>query len=331
MAGLVLRDLRHPADGSRLDVAELRLEAGERLVVFGPNGAGKSTLLRLLAGVLPGGAAIDAAYLPQQPYLFRGSAGWNLELGLDASQGAEARRLAERLGVAGVLAQPARVLSGGERQRVALARILARPEPWLLLDEPLAALDAQDRMHVARLLVEALGARGAVMVTHDREEAAALGAAVAVLVDGHILQQGPVETVFALPADEAVARAVGVANVIAGRITITEGPLAAVDAGPIPVWGLGEGELGSRARALFGAEAVTVYPGDQMAAGSARNRWTGRVAELRESGRLIEVLVDVGVRVVALVTPGAQEALSLSEGDSVAVAVKATAVKVIPG
>ncbi len=324
--------LRYPADGSIVSVDELALRAGHRLVVFGPNGAGKTTLLRLLAGVLPGGPSLQASYLPQQTHLFRGSGGWNLGLGLEAEQAARARTLVERFGFdPEALRAPAKSLSGGERQRLTLARVLARPEPWVLLDEPLAAFDVADRMRVAAALVDALGGRGAVIVTHDREEAAVLGEEMAVMIDGSIVQQGPISEVFSLPVDDRVARAVGIGNVLDGTAVAGDEPLCAVDTGPLLIWGMGDLEDGVPAKALFGAEAVTVYPGVEASAGSARNRWPGTVADVRPAGRLVELLVDAHRQVAVLVTPGALDALHLARGSRVTLAVKATAVRIIPG
>lgn len=331
MAPLFAQDLRFPEDGSIVSVERLSIEAGGRLVIFGPNGAGKTTLLRLLAGVLPGGPTLAAAYQPQHSHVFRGSAGWNLGLGLDPEQAAWARTLADRFGLDPALYEgPARALSGGERQRLSLARTLARPEPWVLLDEPLAALDVADRMTVAGALVDSLNGKGAIIVTHDREEAAVLGERVAVMVGGTIAQEGPVAEVFSLPVDDRVARAVGVANVLDGVAVRTEGPLCSVRVGPLHVWGLGELQDGAGARVLFGAEAVTLFPGHDAAAGSARNRWSGTVAVLRETGRLTEVIVDVGSPIAALITPGSREALDLAPGAPVTLTVKATAVRVVP-
>lgn len=332
-ASMVLEDLRVELADSRLvlDIDRLELVSGERLVVYGPNGAGKTTLLRILAGLLPGGPAFPSAYLPQSPYLFRGAVGWNLGLGLNPEQAARARQLADRFGVGGLMEEPARRLSGGERQRIALARVLARPEPWVLLDEPLTALDEADRMGVAAGIVEGLSGRGAVIITHDREAAAVLGDRMIVMVGGRILQHGPVHDVFSLPATEAVAQAVGLGNVLEGTVELVEGPLSAVHVPPVRVWGMGVDHLAAPVRAMFGAEAVTVYPGDESSAGSARNLWRGRVADLRGVGRLIEVVVDVaGVAMVALITPGAQESLQLEPGANVTLAVKATAVRVVP-
>lgn len=331
MDSLLVESLRYPADGSIVSVERLSVEAGGRLVIFGPNGAGKTTLLRVLAGILPGGPSIKAAYQPQHSHVFRGSAGWNLGLGLDPEQTVWARTLADRFGLdPDVYLDPARALSGGERQRLSLARTLARPEPWVLLDEPLAALDVADRLDVAAALVGSLNGKGAIVVTHDREEAAVLGERVAVMVDGTIVQEGPVAEVFSLPVDDRVARAVGVANVLDGIAGVSEDSLSSVMVGSLHVWGVGDLAEGSAARVLFGAEAVTLFAGHDATAGSARNRWQGRVAALREAGRLTEVIVDAGSPIAALITPGSREALHLAPGAAVTLTVKAAAVRVIP-
>jgi molybdate transport system ATP-binding protein len=328
---LTAEDLVYPADGSIISVSRLTVEPGERLVIFGPNGAGKSTLLRVLAGILPGGPGLRVAYQPQHSHVFRGSAGWNLSLGLDTEQTVWARALADRFGLdPEVYLGSGRGLSGGERQRLSLARTLARPEPYVLLDEPLAALDAADRMDVAAALVGSLAGKGAVIVTHDREEAAVLGERVAVMIDGTIVQVGPVPEVFSLPVDDRVARVVGIANVLDGVAGPAEGPLGSVQVGPVHVWGIGDVAEGEPARVLFGAEAVTLFPGHDAAAGSARNRWPGRIADLREMGRLVEVIVEAGASIAALITPGSREALHLAPGSPVTLTVKATAVRVIP-
>ncbi len=323
-------DLRFPEDGSVLSIENLRLESSERLVVFGPNGAGKSTMLRLLAGTLAGGPRIEASYLPQKPYFFRGSAGYNMGLGLSAEQASRARSIADRLAVGELLGYEASSLSGGEAQRVAIARALARPETLVLLDEPLSAQDEQDRMRVAAVVIEEIGDRGAVIVTHDREAAAVLADRMAVLINGRLVQEGEVGEVFSLPATDEVAAAVGIGNVIDGVVGGVDGSLVALETGGLTIWGLGGPGPGSRARAVFGAEAVTLFRGRDGLAGSARNRWVGTVTEVRDLGRLVEVIIDAGVRIAALVTPGSQEVLQLRPGAGVTATVKAAAVRVNP-
>lgn len=323
-------DLRFPADGSVLSIEGLELAPAERLVVFGPNGAGKSTLLRLLAGTLAGGPRIETSYLPQTPYFFRGSAGYNMGLGLSAEQASRARTIADRLAVGGLLGYEASSLSGGEAQRVAIARSLARSEPYVLLDEPLSAQDQQDRMRVAAVIIEEIGDRSAVIVTHDREAAAVLADRMAVLIDGRLVQEGKVGELFSLPATDEVAAAVGIGNVIDGVVGAVDGSLVGMEADGLTIWGLGELAPGSKARAVFGAEAVTLFRGREGSAGSARNRWVGAVTDVRELGRLVEVIIDAGVRIAALVTPGSQEVLQLRPGAGVTATVKAAAVRVNP-
>jgi len=299
-------------------------QPGDRVVVFGPNGAGKTTLLRRLA--IDGA---DVSYLPQRPYLFRGSVARNLGMGLDGEGRTRARRLATALGVADLGDRPARRISGGEAQRIALARALASSAPLVLLDEPLAPLDVRDRADVAKVIAAEVGERAAIIVTHDLETVAILADSVAVMIDGEVRQRGPVGEVLALPADDAVAAAVGLGNAIAGTVAAADGPLVRVDVGGgVAVWALGELTVGERTRVLFGAEAVTVYRGDSEVS-SARNRWSGTITTIRPAGRLVEILVDIGVEVAALLTPGSAEALDLAPGRGVSLAVKATAVRAV--
>lgn len=321
--------VRLDLDGLTVRVGAQPLHDGERVVLFGPNGAGKTSYLRALAGIGPGAETpVTAAFLPQRPYAFRGSAATNLRMGLTPDQYDVARGLADELGLARLASRSARSLSGGERQRLALARVLARPEPLVLLDEPLAPLDVRDRSAVARVIARAIGHRAAVIVSHDPEEAAILGSVMAVMIDGSIRQRGPVTEVFALPEGDEVAAVVGVANVLRGEVNRTEGPLVGLIVGDQTLWGLGDVSAG-QATALFGAETVTVYAGT-VAGGSARNVWAGRVAATRETGRLVELVVQVGaIEVVALITPGSYDALGIRVGVGVTVALKATAVRVV--
>jgi len=327
---LLLRDVLVDLGGLRVEIDRFEVAAGSRLVLFGPNGAGKTTLLRLLAGRIPGGHTGACAYLPQRPWAFRGRAGRTLRLGLDGAAHARAKDLVATLGVGDLLDRPTRSLSGGERQRLALARVLARPEDVVLLDEPLAAIGAADRPRVAGVIIGTLAGRTAVIVTHDRDEAVMLGDEMAVIIDGRIRQRGDVRSVFGLPADTELAAVVGVGNAVSGSVAAGEDGLNEVDLGEITVWGMGELPVGSPAAVLFGGETVTVHAGRHGSPGSARNCWAGRVDRVRDVGRLVEIVVDVGVPVVALLTPGSAEELGVRIGAHVTLAVKATAVRVVP-
>lgn len=301
-----------------------------RWALLGPNGAGKTTLLRLMAGTL-GDGGLDSTYLPQVPYMFRGPVRLNLAVGLDAEETCRAVQLLEALGFgAARMDQPATHLSGGERQRVALARVLARRAPLVLLDEPLAAISAGDRFRVAAVIAEAIGRRDSVIVTHDLTELAALADRVAIMFDGRIRQEGELGPVMAAPVDSEVAALIGVSNILDGVVEGVDGGLVTVRIGELTISGLGDGPAhGSRCRVMFGAESIAVYDADRPERGSPRNQWSGTIVSLRGRGRLMEAVIEVGCPVVATLTPGAIDALGLKVGGRVRVSLKATAVRVV--
>ncbi len=220
---------------------DLDVQAGELLALLGPNGAGKSTVLRCLAGLAPidtGSIVIDGLVVDDpatdtlveaedrpigfvfQNYLLfdHMSVLENVAFGLRArkTQKSDARRTArewlDRVGLTEYADQRPRALSGGQAQRVALARALATSPRLLLLDEPLAALDAGTRASVRRDLRRHLetfdGMR--LLVTHDPVDAYALADRVAILDAGRVVQVGTLAEVTAHPRSRYVADLVGV-------------------------------------------------------------------------------------------------------------------------
>ncbi len=328
MAERRFEDLRWPAEDPIVDIPELSVQLGERLIVFGPNGAGKTTLLRLISAVESEGGTPYASYLPQRPYLFRGTCRANLHLGLDTEARMRAEDLAMRLGVGDRLDDQARTLSGGERMRLSMARTLAVDTALVLLDEPLAPLDLRDRETVASVIADALAGRSAIIVTHDRDTAAMLGDRMAVMIDGKIQQIGEVAEVFATPSNDTVAAIVGVSNVIDGEVIARRGALVEVEWGDHRFFALGDHQAGTKVKVLFGGEAVGVHK-ELMGESSPRNLFPGVVTEIRETGRLAEIVIDCGSTVVALITPGSLDALDLAPGSEVHVSVKATAARAV--
>ncbi|WP_115944717.1 ABC transporter ATP-binding protein [Amycolatopsis thermalba] len=221
---------------------DLETADGEVLALLGPSGSGKSTLLRAITGLEPitaGSVRWDGADLARVPVHKRGfglvfqdgqlfphrDVAGNIAFGprmhgMPAAGRAErVSRLLDLVGLAGYQKRRVTELSGGEAQRVALARALA-PEPrLLLLDEPLSGLDAGLREQLAVDLAEMLRSAKitALLVTHDQEEAFTLADRVAVLQAGKIRQAGAVREVWRRPADENVARFLGVITVVDGR------------------------------------------------------------------------------------------------------------------
>lgn len=328
MAERHFEDLRWPDRDPVVDIPELSVELGERLIIFGPNGSGKTTLLRLVAAIEGEGGTPYASYLPQRPYLFNGTCRANLYLGLDAPARSRAEDLAERLGVGDRMSDQVRTLSEGERMRLSLARTLSVDSPLVLLDEPLAPLDLRDRESVAAVIAETLSGRTGIIATQDRDTAAMLGDRLAIMIDGKILQIGPVSAVLAKPTDDTVAEIVGISNVIDGRVAAKRGALVEVEWGDHRFFALGDHAPGTPVKVLFGGEAVGVHGGD-VDASSLRNLFPGVVTEVRASGRLAEVVIDCGAPVVALITPGSLDTLELDPGSEVQVSVKATSARAV--
>jgi tungstate transport system ATP-binding protein len=237
-ATLELRDIAvFVGDREILSVPRLTVPAATTTAVLGANGAGKSTLLRVAGALLAprlGAVLIDGspaserdvrlatAAVLQRPLLRRGSVRANAETGLRfrgvprALARSRAALWLERLGVAALADRPAHTLSGGEAQRVSLARAFAVGPRLLLLDEPFAGLDAPTRGELLADLRELLAetSTSALLVTHDRHEAAAVADQVAILHLGELRQHGPAAEVLDGPADADCARLLGFETII---------------------------------------------------------------------------------------------------------------------
>lgn len=168
-----------------LDHVSLTLENGGTACLMAPSGRGKTTLLRCIAGLeTPDSGQIAdlperIAYVFQEDRLCDGfSAVDNIRLVTGKALGeGEIRRHLEELGLAGSLDQPVRELSGGMRRRVVISRAVCFGADLLLLDEPFKGLDDEARQQTADYILRHRGAAAILCVTHDREDAAALGGA----------------------------------------------------------------------------------------------------------------------------------------------------------
>jgi molybdate transport system ATP-binding protein len=338
-------------DRFRLD-AELTIAAGEVVAMLGPNGAGKTTALRALAGLLPltagyirlGGEALDdpgrRVWVPPeqrhvgvvfQDYLLfpHLSALDNVAFGprsYGLNRQESRRRAAEwlrRVGLSDQARARPRHLSGGQAQRVALARALAVDPPLLLLDEPLAALDAGTRMdtraELHRHLAEHPGAT--LLVTHDPLDALVLADRLVIVEGGHIVQEGDAATVTAQPRTDYVARLVGL-NLYRGHAhdrTVRIDPNFA-----LTVADAAEGDV----FVAFPPTAVALHAREPE--GSPRNTWPATITTIQRHGDNLRVQLAGPVTAAADITPGAAAQLRLVSGQQVWAAVKAVETRTYP-
>jgi len=331
--------------GFTLDI-ELHAEPGEVVALLGPNGAGKTTALRALAGLIPiddgrimlDGRRLDepagGAFTPPehrrigvvfQDYLLfpHLSALENVAFGPrcrgvprhTARAGAQA--WLDRVGLAEHARKRPRQLSGGQAQRVALARALATDPYLLLLDEPLAALDARTRLDTRVDLRRHLAAHpgATVLVTHDPLDALMLADRLVIIEDGRVVQTGDAAAITTQPRTDYVARLVGLnlyrgtadgtAVRLPGDFTLTT---ATTQQGDVFV--------------AFPPSAVALYPA--RPAGSPRNTWPAVVAAVARHGDNLRIELTGPITVAADVTPAAAVELDLTPGREIWATLKAT-------
>jgi molybdate transport system ATP-binding protein len=309
------------------------------VALLGPNGAGKTTALRALAGLTPldgGHIVLDGRRLDDLPpekrhigvvfqdYLLfpHLSAMDNIAFGArcrgvprtEARRGAE--EWLERMGLGEHARKRPRQLSGGQAQRVALARALATEPRLVLLDEPLAALDARTRLTTRADLRGHLSAhRGpTVLVTHDPLDAMMLADRLMIVEDGTVVQSGDAAAVTSRPRTDYVARLVGL-NLYRGRSAGT-------------VVQLPDGFRLTTATAYDG-EVFVAFPPSAVALfatrpdGSPRNTWPGVVESVSRHGDNLRIELRGPIPVAADVTPAAAVQLDLVPGREVWAALKA--------
>jgi molybdate transport system ATP-binding protein len=322
------------------------------VAVLGPNGAGKTTLLRVIAGLIPiedGRLEVDGVVFEDTatrirltpearriglvfqdhglfPHL---SVLDNVAFGLRArgvdrrTASARAGEWLERVELGGYAANRPSALSGGQSQRAALARVLVTDPQVLLLDEPLAAVDASGRLELRRTLREHLAGFSGVrlLVTHDPLEAASLADLVIVLEDGRVTQQGPFAEVSARPRSAWIARMAGL-NLLRG--SVANGAFTTEDGSVLTV----ASDVTGAALATIQPRAVALYR--QAPEGSPRNVLRCRVAGVDPEGDRWRIRLEGALPLVAEITPVAASELRLADGGDVYAVVKATEIDVYP-
>lgn len=328
------------------------VQPGQYFVLLGASGVGKSVLLETIAGLIrPDGGRVfldgkdvtnekiqkrKIALVFQNSALFPNMTVYdNIAYPLRCKKLRNSQihervgELAEDFAVGHLLKRNPRTLSGGESQRVSLARVVASEPRCLLLDEPISSLDVKSRPQM-RSLLRKINAKGQMIihVTHDYTEAVSLGTHIAVMEDGRIAQAGTTEKIFQHPKSEFIARFVGIRNFFKGQLE-DSGDQASTK--QFRTNGLSFSVLtdGSGGCGFVCVRSEDVTIGNTVSRTSARNNLEGVIVDIIPAGAGVEVIVDIGLEIAALITAESVKILQLHCGKKVWVSFKASAVKYI--
>lgn len=336
----------------RLSDISFEVDSGSYTVILGDSGSGKSLLLEILAGIRyadrgeisvdgeeiqyktiqerPFGLVFqDLALFPHltvkqnlaYPFKVRKTDGVTREAGI--------KELAEKLAITHLLERYPGSLSGGEKQRVALARTLAIRPACLLLDEPLSSLDARIRKEI-RSLLRWINNEGQTIihVTHDYQEALALASHIGIMEAGRLIQFDRAETVLRDPVNTFTASFTGIRNFI--HVRLEKEPLAstvkAVTDQGIAI-SIDTRKTGGHGFLIIPEEAV--FLSRSLVDTSAANTFQGKITEIIPAPHGMEVVIDIGFPVYALLTSEGVQRLGLAPGEFVWANFKATALRFI--
>ncbi len=349
---------KRPAAQSREFVLDVEFQAAPGFtILFGPSGAGKTTLLDCVAGLASPDAGriaigdhilfdaaqdIDLAAAKRRVgYVFQNLALFphltveqNVQYGLahlpPAERAQRASAILQAFRIAPLAKRYPREISGGESQRAALARTLVTDPSVLLLDEPLAALDAATKTKIIDDLRQWNQAHRIpiLYVTHSREEVFALGERVIVLDTGRIVAQGTPHEVITAPLQETVAQLVGFENIfdaVVESVHPTRGTMScriAGDGGPVLIeTPLVRGGVGSAVRVGIRAGDILLATAPPVGL-SARNLIPGRILSLEQRDVIVTARVKCRVEMDVHLTLAARDALQLAPGSEVWLVIK---------
>jgi molybdopterin-binding protein len=334
-----------------LNNISIEVNKGDYFIVLGPSGAGKSIVLEIIAGLVkPDSGNIflnkininekriqdrniglvfqDLALFPHlsvrkniaYPLKRRGAS--NTEINRKVIE------LSQNLSISHLLKRFPSTLSGGEQQRVALARTLATAPDILLLDEPLSSLDVELRTDIRKLLRE-INRKGQTIihVTHDYEEAIALGNQIVVMNNGSIEQQGTPQEVFSKPASSFVAGFGGIRNFFKAKLVKgTENDITEAKINQhISIFLLGNETGEGYITFPENSVSISTNPSDS----SSLNNFRGKVIDIYPQRFGLELVIDAGINIYSLITNESAQKLKLSVGSEVWVSFKATSVRFI--
>ncbi|MDD1729020.1 MAG: ATP-binding cassette domain-containing protein [Methanospirillum sp.] len=333
-----------------LNSLSLHLESPEYWVIIGPSGAGKTILLETIAGIhRPDKGRIyfegndithyqpkdrHIAMMYQDLMLFphmtvRENILFSMKIRKtdDDDIKEKVSDLVNILGISNLIDRNPDTLSGGEAQRVALTRALIQKPRLLLLDEPLSALDSMTRERLRQEIrkIHQHLKIPIIHITHHFEDVYALAEKVAIMQDGMIVQTGKPEDVFSHPCTPYVAQICGTENIFRGEAT-ADGTGSVLNLGALCI----------RITAPYSGPVVVALRSEDIIISlerfrsSARHTLQATVVELIPSGPFIRVVLNTGIRMIAMVTRTSCEEFALKPGCQVFVTFKESAIHVIP-
>jgi molybdate transport system ATP-binding protein len=331
--------------------AQFEARPGETVALLGPNGAGKSTVLKAIAGLVPiedGCIRIDSTpvdepasgtFIPPehrrvgmvfQDYLLfphmtvrQNIAFGRKSLKMPTNKFNDDDTWIHALDLTDLLDRKPEQISGGQAQRVALARALATNPRALLLDEPLAALDAATKQSVRGELRQFLQRfeHGSLLVTHDPLDALVLADRIVVLEDGRVTQVGPTAEVASQPRTDYLAALLGVTL---HRGVATDGVIACETGGTLIASTSNTGDV----IAVIRPQAISLHT--HKPEGSARNVWRTTVTAVEAHHDQMRVTLAGPPQLTAAVTPAAVAELGIAPGQQIWASLKATDITVHP-
>ena len=357
----LLVDIHRSLPAFRLN---LRLEVGrEVLVLFGPSGSGKSMTLESIAGlVTPDQGEIT---LEGEVLFRRGADGGNVNvptrrrgvgyvfqsyalfphltvlgnvrypLGREAGSEQRAHDLIEQMGLGQLEDRYPHQLSGGQQQRVAIARALARRPEVLLLDEPFSALDSglRERLRADLRTLQLEHHLIVICVTHNVEDAFALGDRLAVLRDGELEQVGAVAEVFRRPSSMSAAEVLGIRNIFHARVVSATADRVLLDWDGTEVYAPAQSCSSGEAVPIYVApeDVKILYPDRPVLGSLAHNQLDATVLNVqhRENLQIIRLLLANGHQLEARGTSYFYQELDLSHGAPVRITLRLDGLRIL--
>lgn len=340
---LILKDIEYSVENFNLIINELAFPENSYSVVLGPSGSGKSLLLDIIAGhrkIKKGNIILNninitntpiyqrnIAYIPTSGGLFPHlTVKKNLLYASIVTQN-EFEEIIDLINIRHLLDKKPTTLSSGERQKVALARALTINPRIILLDEPLSAIDAQERYKII-LLLRDLPKRNItfIHVTHDFSEALQLATFIIVLNNGTIVQQDLPEKVLFNPSNPFVASLAGIKNIFKGSRKSPQ--IITIENTNLDFY-VNENLNSDKVIILLSSNDIIISK-DNIKNTSIKNSFPGIITDIIKGPVQTQLLINVGITMHACITTQSAYSLNLEKGQQIYVSFKASSIKCIP-